>query len=179
MLRKKELDWFYQEGASRIYPDAWEKYLEVIPEEERGDLLRSYHKRLISEDKEVQLQAAKAWSTWEGTTSCLLPDLKKIEQSGGDEFATAFARIECHYFLNGGFFESENWIIENVDKIRHIPCEIVQGRYDVVCPAESAWELHKAWPESKLHIIQDAGHAVSEPGIRSKLIEIMQGFEAI
>lgn len=179
LLRKKEIDWFYQEGASYVFPDAWDKYLAPIPDNERGDLVSAFYKRLTSPDKNIRSEAAKAWSIWEGSTSKLFFDPKFVERFGGDEFADAFARIECHYFVNKGFFEEDGWILNNVDKIRHIPAWIVQGRYDVVCPAVSAWELHKAWPESKLHIIPDAGHSASEPGIKSKLIEATDYFGSL
>lgn len=171
LLRKKEIDWFYQEGASFIYPDAWAKYLEPIPENERHDLVSAFYKRLTSSDKKTRTDASKAWSIWEGSTSKLFTDPSFIERFAGDEFADAFARIECHYFVNKGFFKEDGWILNNVDKIRHIPTWIVQGRYDVVCPAVSAYELNQAFPESKLFIIPDAGHSASEPGIRSQLIE--------
>lgn len=176
LLRKKEIDWFYQEGASYIFPDAWDKYLAPIPQNERHDLVGAYYKRLTSPDKNVRTEAAKAWSIWEGSTSKLFLDPTFVERFGGDEFADAFARIECHYFVNKGFFKEDAWLLNNVEKIRHIPAWIVQGRYDVVCPATSAWDLHKAWPESKLHIIPDAGHSASEPGIKSKLIEATDYF---
>lgn len=176
LLRKKEIQWFYQEGASYIFPDAWDKYLAPIPENERGDLVSAFYKRLTSPDQNVRTEAAKAWSVWEGSTSKLYLDPTFVERFAGDAFADAFARIECHYFMNNGFFKEDNWIINNIDKIRHIPAWIVQGRYDVVCPAVSAYELHKAWPESQLHIISDAGHSASEPGIRSKLIEATDFF---
>lgn len=176
LLRKKEIDWFYQEGASSLFPDVWAKYLEPIPENERHDLVAAFYKRLTSPDKEVRSQAAKAWSIWEGSTSKLLMDPKFIERFAGDEFADAFARIECHYFVNKGFFEEDGWILKNVAKIRHIPTWIVQGRYDVVCPAVSAYELNVAFPESKLIIVPDAGHSASEVGIRSQLIEATDFF---
>lgn len=176
LLREKEIRWFYQEGASFIYPDAWDKYLEPIPENERHDLVTAFYKRLTSPDIEVRSKAAKAWSIWEGSTSKLYTDPSFVERFAGDEFADAFARIECHYFVNKGFFKEDGWLLKNIDKIRHIPAWIVQGRYDVVCPATSAWELHKAWPESKLFIINDAGHSASEPGIKSKLIEATDFF---
>jgi proline iminopeptidase len=173
LLRKKEIDWFYQEGASFLFPDAWEKYLSPIPLNERNDLVSAFYKRLTSKDKLIRTTAAKAWSIWEGSTSKLFFDPAFVERFAGDEFADAFARIECHYFINKGFFKEDGWILKNIDKIRHIPGTIVQGRYDVVCPAVSAYELHKAWPESKLVIIPDAGHSASEPGIRSALIEAL------
>ena len=171
LLRKKEIDWFYQEGCSKIYPDAWEHYVAPIPMDERGDFVKPYNTRLTTPDIKVRKEAAKAWSIWEGSTSKLIPDTDVIERFGDDEFADAFARIECHYFTNKGFFTEDNFLINNVDKIRHIPTVIVQGRYDVVCPAESAWELHRAFPEAHLHIISDAGHSLSEKGITDKLIE--------
>lgn len=171
LLRRSELRWFYQEGASRLFPDAWEKYLEPIPKKERGDLMKAYYKRLTSRSREVRLQAARAWSIWEASTSRLIPDEEQIRKSGKARFAEAFARIECHYFVNRGFMKSDNQLLENVDRIRDIPAVIVQGRYDLVCPMRSAWDLHRAWPKAKLIIVPDAGHAMTEPGTRSALIE--------
>lgn len=179
LLRKKEIDWFYQQGASFLFPEAWASYLEPIPEQERGDLVASFYKRLTSEDKETRTKASKAWTIWEGSTSKLLPDPKFMHHFQQDDFADAFARIEAHYFINKGFFEDDNWIINNVDKIRHIPAWIIQGRYDVVCPAISAYELHQRWPESQLHMIADAGHSATEPGIKSKLIEATDYFRGL
>ena len=170
LLRKKEIDWFYQEGASYLFPDVWAKYLEPIPLEERGDLVSAFYRRLTSDDKNVRSAAAKAWSIWEGSTSKLIMDPKFIERFAGDEFADAFARIECHYFVNKGFFSEDGWILKNAEKLRHIPTWIVQGRYDVVCPAASAYELKQELPDAKLIIVPDAGHSASEPGIRSELI---------
>ena len=170
LLRKKEIDWFYQEGCSKIYPDAWENYVKIIPKDERHDFVKAYHKRLTSEDLAVRKEAGKAWSIWEGSTSKLIPIPEVVAGFGDDDFADAFARIECHYFINKGFFTEDNFLLNNVDKIRHIPTVIVQGRYDVVCPAESAWDLHRALPEAKLHIIQDAGHSLSEAGIIDALV---------
>ncbi len=176
LLREKEIQWFYQEGASFIFPEAWAKYLEPIPENERHDLVAAYYKRLTSSDLKVKSEAAKAWSIWEGSTSKLYTDPEFVERFAGDDFAMAFARIECHYFVNKGFFKEDGWLLNNVQKLRHIPTWIVQGRYDVVCPATSAFELHTLWPESKLFIIPDAGHSASEPGIKSKLIEATNYF---
>ena len=176
MLRQKELHWFYQEGASNIFPDAWEEYLKPIAPEERGDLLNAYYKRLTSEDKKVRLEAAKAWSIWEASTSKLFLDKSLTERFGESNFADAFARIECHYFVNKGFFEREDQLLLNVDKIRHIPAVIVQGRYDVVCPMISAWELHQVWPEAEFLVVPDAGHSMSEPGIKSALIDATDRF---
>jgi proline iminopeptidase len=171
LLRRSELLWFYQEGASHLFPDAWEKYLVPIPQSERGDLMRAYYKRLTSGNRETRLEAARAWSIWEGSTSRLLPDEDLIRRSGRARFAEAFARIECHYFVNRGFLKPDTQLLDNVGRIRKIPAVIVQGRYDVVCPMRSAWDLHRAWPEAKLLIVPDAGHAMTEPGIRSALIE--------
>ncbi|WP_413585466.1 prolyl aminopeptidase [Bdellovibrio sp. HCB274] len=171
MCRPSEIKWFYQEGASQIFPDVWDEYLKVIPENERHDMVTAYYKRLTHENRDVRLEAAKAWSKWEAATSRLYIDAHAIEEFDDPDSALSFARIECHYFTNNAFFETNNWILENVNKIRNIPAWIVQGRYDVVCPATSAWELHKAWPEAKFQIIADSGHAAAEPGTRSALIE--------
>jgi proline iminopeptidase len=179
MLRQKELQWFYQEGASYIFPDAWEEYLKPIPMAERDDLLTAYYKRLTSPDPQIRLAAARAWSIWEGSTSRLFPDASLKQRFGEDEFAEAFARIECHYFINRGFLATEDQLLVNVDKIRQIPAVIVQGRYDVVCPMISAWELHIAWPEAEFILISDAGHSMSEPGIRSALIEAIARLSAL
>ena len=171
MLRKKEIDWFYQEGASYIYPDAWEHYLAPIPKDEQFDLVQAYYKRLTGSNKDIRIAAAKAWSIWEASTSKLLQSKKSLHAFENPKIAEAFARIECHYFINKGFFDTDGWILSNIDKIRHIPSVIVQGRYDVVCPMISAWDLHKAFPESDFKIIQDAGHSMTEESIASELIE--------
>ncbi|MDY7005826.1 MAG: prolyl aminopeptidase [Cyanobacteriota bacterium] len=171
MVRPKEISWFYQEGASNIFPDAWEEYLKPIPIEERGDLVKAYYQRLTSDDEKVRLEAARAWSIWEGSTSKLIPTSNVSQKFGDSYFALAFARIECHYFINKCFFEYEEQLLKNIYKIRHIPGVIVQGRYDVVCPMVSAWELHKAWPEAEFIVVPDAGHSVSEPGIKDALIK--------
>ena len=171
LLRKREVDWFYQEGASWIYPDAWEHFLEPIPEAERHDMVAAYHRRLTSTDAATRMKAARAWSIWEGSTSKLMPNLDMMSRFGESKFAEAFARIECHYFVNRGFFDSDDWLLENVHRIRHIPATIVQGRYDVVCPMRSAWDLHRAWPEADFRVVADAGHAASESGILAHLIE--------
>ncbi len=174
LLRKKEIDWFYKEGASRLFPDFWEKYLSPLTEEERKDPLPAYYKILSQGPSAKRLEAAKAWSTWEAATSKLKVNSNLIEDFADDDFATAFARIECHYFINKGFFEDENQLLDGVKKIKHIPTVIVHGRYDVVCPLESAWELHKRWPEANFKIIEDAGHSLSEFGIRDALMEALQ-----
>ena len=176
LLRRAEIAWFYQEGCNWIYPDMWEAYRDAIPEAERGDYVSAYYRRLTSPDAAVRSAAAKAWSIWEGATSKLLQSPDMIARYGGDTFADAFARIECHYFVNQGFFERDDQLLANVDRIRHIPGVIVQGRYDVVCPMKSAWELHRAWPEADLQVVGDAGHAASEKGILSALIEATDRF---
>lgn len=175
-LRRAEIAWFYQEGASWMFADAWEKYFEPIPEAERGDLVAAYHRRLIGDDPAARLAAAKAWSAWEGGTVSLLPSQERVDSFSADSFALAFARIECHYFMNGGFFERDDQLIANAGKIRHIPAVIVQGRYDVCTPMKTAWDLKKAWPEAEFVMVADAGHAASEPGIIDALIRATNAF---
>jgi proline iminopeptidase len=176
MLRRKELLWFYQEGASALFPDAWEPYLAQIPEPERGDMISAYYRRLTSDDPAVRLAAAQAWSVWEASTSFLIQRPEHIEHAAGDEFALAFARIECHYFVNAGFFEVDDQLLRDVDRIRSLPGVIVQGRYDVVCPMMSAWALHQRWPQAELQIVDDAGHASYEPGIIDRLVRATDRF---
>ena len=171
MLRASELSWFYQDGASHIFPDAWERYRDAIPRSERGDFIAAYYKRLTSRNKKVRSAAARAWSVWEASTSKLYTDPELIRKFGGGRFADAFARIEAHYFVNKGFFKTDDQLLRNAGKLRRIPGVIVQGRYDVVCPATSAWALHRAWPEAKLIMVPDAGHSMTEHGIRSHLVE--------
>ena len=171
MLRKKEIDWFYQKGASYIYPDAWEYYISPIPESERDDFVKAYYKQLTSKNDEVRIRASKAWSIWEASTSKLHQSVSYLHHFEDASVAEAFARIECHYFINGGFFNSDEWILENIEKIKHIPTVIIQGRYDIVCPMTSAWELHRKFPEADFHIIQNAGHSMTEEGIAKKLVE--------
>src|SRR5688572_25873303 len=149
MLRRRELEWFYQDGASALFPDAWEEYVSAIPEAERGDLMRAYHARLTHPDPRVQLIAARAWSRWEASTSFLTPNRDFIAQVSVDSFAIAFARIESHYFAHDGFFDRDDQLLEDIGRIRDIPAVIEQGRYDVVCPMMSAWDLHKSWPEAE------------------------------
>jgi len=171
LLRRSELEWFYQEGASHLFPDAWEGYLAPIPPRERKDMMKAYYARLTSTNKRVRLQAARAWSIWEGSTSKLFVDQELVKKFGGGKFADAFARIEAHYFVNKGFLRRDDQLLRDVKRIRKIPGVIVQGRYDVVCPMRSAWDLHRAWPEAKLIVVGDSGHSMTEPGIRSALIE--------
>jgi proline iminopeptidase len=170
LLRKREIDWFYQDGANRLFPDEWEVFVEPIPEAERGDMLAAYHRRLNGDSQSVRQRAALAWSIWEGTTSSLLASDALLETFGADAFALALARIETHYFVNQGFFSTETQLLDGIDRIRHLPCTIVQGRYDVVCPMDSAWALHRAWPEADLRIVPDAGHSAYEPGNTSELV---------
>jgi proline iminopeptidase len=176
LLRRSELLWFYQHGASEIFPDAWEHYLAPIPSRERGDMMKAYYKRLTSPDRRVRRKAARAWSIWEGSTSKLLFDPALVKKFGGGRFADAFARIEAHYFVNRGFMKPDDRLLCDVPRIRKIPGVIVQGRYDVVCPIRSAWDLHRAWPEAKLVIVPSAGHSMTEPGIRSALIAETERF---
>jgi prolyl aminopeptidase (EC:3.4.11.5). Serine peptidase. MEROPS family S33 len=176
LLRPEEIRWFYQEGCNWIYPDAWEAYRDAIPPAERDDFVAAYHRRLTDADPAVRRAAARAWSVWEGSTSKLMPSTDMTLHYGEDRFAEAFARIECHYFVNGGFFERPNQLLENVDRVRSIPAVIVQGRYDVVCPMRSAWDLHRAWPEAAFQVVADAGHAASERGIGSRLVDATDRF---
>jgi proline iminopeptidase len=162
MLRRWELEWFYQEGASRLFPDAWEPYLQAIPEAERGDLIAAYHRRLTSPDEATRLAAARAWSVWEGATSFLRVDPAFVIGHEDAAFALAFARIENHYFVNNGFFETQDQLLRDAPRIADIPGVIVHGRYDVVCPIQNAWELHKAWPKAELMISPTAGHSAFE-----------------
>jgi proline iminopeptidase len=171
LLRRSEIDWFYQRGADAIFPDAWETYVEPIPEDERRDMVRAYHRRLTHEDQEVRLRAARAWSVWEGTTSCLLPNRTLIEKTAGDLLALSLARIECHYFVHDAWLAPPRDLLSNIGRVRHIPATIVQGRYDVVCPMESAWALHRAWPEADFRVVPDAGHSAGEPGTVHELVE--------
>jgi proline iminopeptidase len=170
LLRKSEIDWFYQEGASHVYPDAFDRYVSAIPIDERGDLLQAVHKRLMSPDWETRLKAARAWSRWEGETISIAGPSALPSRFNEDRFVEAFARIENHYFVNGGFFERDGWLLEQAPRLRHIPCRIAQGRYDMCTPIKSAWDLKRAWPEAELEVIHDAGHSSLEPGIVDALV---------
>jgi proline iminopeptidase len=178
LLRRWELEWFYQNpgGAAALYPDLWERYIEPIPAEERSDLIRAFYRRLTSEDPAVLAEAARAWSTWEGATSFLKTNRGYVAKFEDTAYAAAFARIECHYFINGGFLRSDDQLIADVGRIRSIPAVIVQGRYDVVCPMRSAWDLHRAWPEADLRIVRDAGHSAFERGITRELLAATERF---
>jgi proline iminopeptidase len=176
LLRRKELAWFYQHGASMVFPERWQDYLAPIPEKERADLLGAYHRRLLSDDRATRLAAARAWSVWEGATSSLWPNSERTEKFGEAEFALALARIEAHYFVNNGFFAHENQLLDEVRVLARIPAVIVQGRYDVVCPMDSAFELHRCWPEADFRVVGDAGHSAYEPGITAELVAATDRF---
>jgi proline iminopeptidase len=170
LLTQRELDWFYQDGASMIFPDAWERFCAPVPEAERGEMMAAYHRRLTSPDRRVRAEAAAAWSQWEGDAISIRGPEARPSKFNEIDFAIAFARIESHFFVNGGFFPEDGWILRNVDKIRHIPGWIVQGRFDVVTPMDAAWRLRKAWPEVRFEIVWDAGHASTEPGVVDALV---------
>ncbi len=174
-LRRAELLWYYQEGASWIFPDKWERFLAPIPADERHDLIAAYRRRLTGADARAQIEAARAWSLWEGETLTLRPSAEIAAQHGDDRYALAFARIENHYFAHGAWLE-EGQLLRDVHRIAHLPGVIVQGRYDVATPARSAWDLHRAWPSASFHLIDDAGHATTEPGILDALVRATDGF---
>lgn len=179
LCRNQEIQWFYQEGTSRIFPDAFAPYKNHIPQGEQHDLVAAYYKRLTSPQKEVQLEAAKHWSIWEGATSKLLPESDFIDKFGRPEFALAFARIECHYFVNKIFLETESWILDHTHKIQHIPTTIIHGRYDVVCPIENAFDLKARLPHADLQVIPDAGHSAFESSITRALVKTMERLKTV
>ncbi len=168
-LTKAELAWYYQFGVSEMFPDKWEAFIAPIPEAERGDLIDAYRRRLTGDDAAARIEAARAWSLWEGRTITLLPEPATSDAFGEDQFALAFARIENHYFVHGGWLE-EGQLLRDAGKLKGIPGVIVHGRYDMPCPARYAWELAKAWPDAEFFLIEGAGHAYSEPGILDRLI---------
>ena len=170
LVRRQELEWFYQRGASALWPDEWERFRDHIPEPERGDLIAAYHRRLVGEVAEARLAAARRWAGWEAATSKLLPDPGHQAHFESDEVALSLARIEAHYFVHGGFLETDDQLLRDVPRIRHLPAVIVQGRYDVVCPAESAWALHRAWPEAELLLTADGGHSAFDPANSRALV---------
>ncbi len=178
LLRRSELEWFYQSsyGAASLFPDLWEEYLQPIPPSERGDLMQAYYRRLTGGDAAARNAAARAWGSWEAATSFLRPNPAYIGKFGDPDYAAAFARIEAHYFVNGGFLDSDDQLLRDADRIRPIPGVIVQGRYDVVCPARSAWDLHRVWPEARLRFVPDAGHSAFEPGITRELVAATDRF---
>jgi len=171
LCRPSELQWFYQQGASQIFPDLWETYKNYIPTEERHDFIAAYYKRLTDKNFDTRVVAAKIWSQWEAGTSRLKINQQAVQSFEDTKHALEFARIECHYFINKAFFPTDNYLLENISKIRHIPGWIVQGRYDIVCPAISAWQLHQAWPEADFTWAEDAGHSISENSIRHGVIK--------
>lgn len=180
VLRRSELDFFYQNGASHIFPEAWDEYVAVIPEEERSDMMKAYHSRLNSKDETTRLEAARAWSKWEMSTSKLQTDPADIAKAAEDDWANAFARIENHFFVNGGWMRDGQLLEkQSIDKIRHIPTVIAQGRYDVVCPATTAWALKKAFPEAELVIVPDAGHSAREKPTSKLLKEFADRFREL
>ncbi len=178
LVRPWEFRWFYAtpDGAGALFPDLYERFIKPIPPAERGDLMHAYYRRLTSDDPAIVRDAAREWSIWEGATSFLRLNPDYLERFEDPEFAAAFARIECHYFIHGGFLRTPEQLLEDVPKIRHIPAVIVQGRYDVVCPMKSAWDLHRAWPEAELQIVPDAGHSAFEPGIIDQLVRATRKF---
>jgi len=171
LARDKDVQWFYQQGTSKLFPDYWEKFIEPISEPERDDMVAAYYRQLTGDNEIQQLRAAKAWSVWEGMTATLQADKNVINSFSNPHTALSVARIECHYFMNHCWLEP-NQLIDDIEKIRHIPGYIVQGRYDVICPMEQAWELAQAWPEAELSIIDDAGHAIVEQGITDELLRV-------
>lgn len=170
MLRRWELEWFYQEGASRLFPEAWQRYLEPIPPVERHDLMSAYYRRLTSPDEAVRLAAARSWSVWEASTSFLRQDQAFIQSHEDAAFALAFARIECHYFVHGGFFDTDEQLLRDAHRLKGIPGVIAHGRYDVVCPLQNAWDLHQAWPAGRLEIGPTSGHSAFEPELTDILV---------
>jgi proline iminopeptidase len=175
--REKEVRWLFQEGASAIFPEAWDRFLEPIPEAERGDLVSAYRRRLTSGDSGSRLRAAQAWSAWEMSVVRLLPDAELIREFTADAQALSLARLECHYLSHGCYLPSDGWLLERAPSLAGIPCRIVQGRYDINCPPQSAWELHKALPGSELRVVPDAGHSASEPGILRELVQAADDFK--
>ncbi len=177
LISKAEIQWFYQEGASRLFPDAYDRYVAPIPEAERGDLLAAFHARLTGDNYKRRIEAAKAWACWEGETITIQGPNSRPKRFEEDDFADAFARIECHYFVNKGFFKSDGWLLGQIEKkLQATPGIIVHGRYDVVTPLSTAWALKKVWPGANLNIIPGAGHSSLEPGTVDKLIRATREF---
>ncbi|MEL6871458.1 MAG: prolyl aminopeptidase [Pseudomonadota bacterium] len=170
LLRQREIDWFYRDGCNWLYPEAYEAFRNAIPRDERDDLIAAYHRRLMHGDRAVQLAAAKAWSIWEGATLSMSQNPQRLRAFAADRYALAFARIECHYFVNRGFFSRDDYILHHIDRLKAVPATIVQGRYDVITPVRNAYDLHKAWSGSTLRVVADAGHAMSERGTISELV---------
>jgi proline iminopeptidase len=175
LCRDEEIAWFYQSGASKVFPDYWEDFISPIPAAERQDILAAYHRCLTGENEVMRMAAAKAWSVWEGRTASLYPNRSVVDFFSQPHTALSLARIECHYFVNHAFLRP-NQLLEEASRLADIPGVIVQGRYDLICPMDSAWELHRAWQGSELMVIPDAGHSATEPGIRHALIEATDRF---
>ncbi len=170
LCRPEEIHWFYQQGANRIFPDHWQEFVRPIPQAERDDLLQAYHRRLTGDDEVGRMAAAKAWSIWEGRTATLQPRKSVVDHFSDPYTALSLARIEAHYFVNDAFLE-DNQILRDIGRIRDIPGTIVQGRYDIICPMQSAWELHQAWPMAEFNVVAEAGHSAAEPGIVDALVK--------
>ncbi len=173
LCRDEDIDWFYQQGASRVFPDYWRDFLAPIPESERGQMVAAYHQRLFGKDDVARMAAAKAWSLWEGRTASLLTNPNVIAHFNDPFVALSLARIECHYFLHHAFLEPDQ-LLRDAHRLAGIPGVIVHGRYDMICPVDQAMALHQAWPEAHLEIVPDAGHAASEPGIARALVNATQ-----
>lgn len=169
-LRRAEIDWFYSNGCNWLFPDAYQAFRDLIPENERDDLIAAYYRRLTGDDPKIMQEAARIWSQWEGSTLSIQSNPDRVAAFGADRYALAFARIECHYFQHGGFLDSDDQLHANMHRIRHIPGTIIHGRFDVVTPVRTAWELSNRWPEADLRIISEAGHAMTEPGIMEELV---------
>jgi proline iminopeptidase len=176
LLRRAELDWFYQDGASWLFPEAFAELVAPIPRDERGDIVAAYYRRLTHPDAKVQLAAARTWSLWEASTLALTPDAERIRQFSADAYALAFARIECHYFVNRGFLAHDGQLLADMHRLRDIPGVIVHGRYDVVTPIKSAFDLKAQWPRAELIVVPDAGHAMTEPGIVHEIVSATRRF---
>jgi len=177
LSRKAEVMWTFGGGAQRVFPDGWDEFLGLLDDAERGDVMTAYHRRLTSDDPTVRRAAALAWNRWEELASHLVADLPPVaEEDVAAE--VALARIEAHYFVNGAFLSSDDQLLRDVAKVRHLPAVIVQGRYDMVCPAVSAWDLHRAWPGSRLVLVPAAGHSADEPGIVSALVDATEEWKA-
>jgi proline iminopeptidase len=175
-IRRREIQWFYQDGANMLFPDAWEDFIAPIPMEERHDLVAAHYKRLTCDDRAVQLASARAWTQWEASTLSLLPSPERVTEFGNENFALTFGRIECHYFVHDGFLARDDQLIAQAHVLHEIPGVIIQGRYDVVTPMETAWLLHKAWPEAEFQIIEAAGHTTTEPGVTDALVAATDSF---
>ena len=174
--RKSEVRWLFQEGASTVFPDYWERYLLPIPPAERHDLVAAYHRRLTGDNDFERLRCAQAWSGWEASVCKLVPDENLIRESVADKMALSLARLECHYCHNGLFLPGDNHILENANRLSALPIRIVQGRYDMACPAVSAWDLHRAAPHSEIRIVAEAGHSATEPGVVAELVAATDDF---